>query len=125
MFARILSWGWLFLGVGLVIDGLYEVLVWSRDPILAESSLRWWHSTGIIPGLLAVALGYYIAKPGALRLYLGYTLAILFSVYVLYIIGITPAGYRLRPMFALQIAVIVLSFGTAVFLLKMGTIERE
>jgi hypothetical protein len=121
MLGRVLSLSWLLLGIGLFIDGVYEVLLWSGDPILEQSSLRWWHSTGIIPGMFAAALGFYLTKPGTLRNYLGYPLAVLFSLYVLYILDITPNGFRLRPMLALQIAVIALSIGTIFFLWKKRT----
>jgi hypothetical protein len=116
MLGRVLSLSWLLLGTGLVIDGVYEALLWSGDPMLEQSSLRWWHSTGIIPGVLAVALGFYLTKPGTLQNYLGYPLAILFSLYVFYIFSITPLEFRLRPMLALQLVVVALSISTVFFL---------
>jgi len=118
MIGLVLSLSWMLLGIGLVIDGVYEILLWRGDPILEHSSLRWWHSTGIIPGLLAVSLGFYLTKPGVVRLYLGYPLSVLFSLYALYIIDITPYAFRLRPMLALQIIVVALGIGTVFFLWK-------
>lgn len=114
----VLSASWMLLGIGLVIDGVYETLLWIGDPVLEHSSLRWWHSTGIIPGVLAASLGFYLTKPGLVRGILGYPLAVLFSVYVLYIIDITPYAFRLRPMLALQVVVFALGIGTVFFLWK-------
>jgi hypothetical protein len=106
---------WLLFGVGLVIQGIYEVTQWGS---LSESSLRWWHSTGIIPGMLSIVLAYQLFRGQALAKYLGYFLPAALTLYVLYILALTPADFIVRPILLLQILVIVLCVGTGVFIYR-------
>lgn len=121
MLERILSLGWLLLGIGLVVDGIYEIFLWGRDPMLQQSSLSWWHSTGIVPGALAIVLGLRLTKAEKLRMILGYSLATTLILYVLYIFAITPPEVRVRPLLALQVYVLILSISTIVLLWKKQT----
>lgn len=109
---------WLLFGIGLIAEGVYEISQWSTEPVLRESSLRWWHSTGIVPGALSVLLAYQLFRAQALAKYLGYFLAALLTLYVLYILALTPAEFIVRPMLLLQIFVIALCIATSVFLYK-------
>jgi uncharacterized membrane protein HdeD (DUF308 family) len=109
---------WLLFGIGLVAEGIYEVAQWSADPALRESSLRWWHSTGIVPGALSVLLAYQLFRAQALAKYLGYFMATVLTLYVLYILALTPVEFIVRPMLLLQIFVIVLCIATSVFLYR-------
>lgn len=109
---------WLLFGVGLVAEGIYEVTQWSAQPVLRESSLRWWHSTGILPGALSVLLAYLLFKRQAMARHLGYFLVVVLILYVLYILALTPAESMVRPMLVLQIFVIALCIGTGVFLYR-------
>lgn len=118
MLERILSLGWLLLGIGLVAEGIYETFLWSSDPMLQQSSLSWWHSTGIVPGALAIVLGLRLTKTEKFRMILGYSLATALILYVLYIFAITPPEVRVRPLLALQVYVLILSTSTIVLLWK-------
>src|SRR5262245_51146523 len=102
---------WLLFGVGLVSEGIYEVTQWSAQPVLRESSLRWWHSTGILPGALSVLLAYLLFKRQGMARHLGYFLVVILILYVLYILALTPAESIVRPMLVLQIFVIALCIG--------------
>jgi hypothetical protein len=106
---------WLLFGVGLIAQGIYEVTQWGA---LGESSLRWWHSTGILPGLLSIVLAYLLFRDQGFAKYLGYFLAAMLMLYVFYILALTPAELIVRPMLLLQIFVIVLCVGTGVFLFR-------
>jgi hypothetical protein len=118
MLERILSLGWLMLGIGLVAEGIYETIIWSSDPMLQQSSLSWWHSTGIVPGALAIVLGLRLTKTGKFRMMLGYSLATALILYVLYIFALTPPEARVRPLLALQLYVLILSITTIVLIWK-------
>jgi hypothetical protein len=118
MLERILSLGWLILGIGLIADGIYEIFLWGRDPMLQQSSLSLWHSTGIVPGALAIVLSLRLGKAGTFRMFLGYSLATALILYVLYIFAITPPEARVRPLLALQLYVLILSISTIVLLWK-------
>jgi hypothetical protein len=109
---------WSILGVALVGEGIYEATQWSADPALGESSLRWWHSTGIIPGVLCVLFAYQLIVGARTAKYLGYFLTIVLALYVLYILAITPSEFILRPILAVQIVVLVLCVATCAFLLR-------
>lgn len=118
MLERILSLGWLILGIGLIAEGIYEAILWSGDSMLQQSSLSWWHSTGIVPGALAIVLGLRLTKTGKFRMILGYSLATALILYVLYIFALTPPEARVRPLLALQLYVLILGISTIVLLWK-------
>jgi hypothetical protein len=109
---------WLLFGVGLIAQGVHELTLWSAEPVLRESSLRWWHSTGIVPGGLSVVFAYLLLKRRAMARYLGYFLAAVLTLYVLYVLALTPAEFMVRPMLVLQIFIIALCIGTGVFLYR-------
>lgn len=125
MFERILSLAWLILGIGLVAEGIYETILWSGDPMLQQSSLSWWHSTGIVPGALSIVLGLRFTKAGKLRMILGYSLATALILYVLYIFALTPPEVRVRPFLAILLYVLFLSISTIVLLWKKTTKVNE
>lgn len=109
---------WLLFGIGLITEGIYEASQWAAEPMLRGSSLRWWHSTGIVPGVLAVLLAYQLFRAKALAKYLGYFLAAVLTLYVLYILALTPAEFIMRPTLVLQIFVVALCIATGVFLYR-------
>ena len=106
---------WALLGLGLVGEGIYEVSQWASDPVLAGSSLRWWNSTGIVPGALALIFSYQLLAGHRTAGYLGLFLASALTLYVLYILALTPSEHIVRPMLALQIFVVALCIGTGMF----------
>jgi hypothetical protein len=106
---------WILLGAGLVVSGVVEWWSWRDDPILSASSLRWWHSTGIVPGFLAVIVGGLVFKEIAFARLAAVLLAILFSLYVIYIMLITRPEHLIRPMFVVQILVLGLSAVTVYY----------
>jgi hypothetical protein len=106
---------WVLLGAGLLVSGVVEWWSWRDDPILSASSLRWWHSTGIVPGILAVIVGGLVLKEIAFARLAAVLLAILFALYVIYIILITRPEHLVRPMLAVQILVLGLSAVTVYY----------
>lgn len=117
IFGKIVSTSWLLLGIGLTADGIMDVLAWADD--LADyATLNWWFSTNITTGILSVTLGICLVRFPKAAKYLGYALSVIFSLYVLYILALTPSGYRVSPMLALQLLVLTLSTATIVLLWK-------
>lgn len=108
---------WTLLGVGLAIDGLADWWSWQGNPVLTASSLRWWHSTNIIPGVLSVIVGALLWKEIRFARLYACILAIAFSLYTIYIMLLTRPErlVELRPMMALQILVLLLSVVTVYF----------
>lgn len=106
---------WMLLGAGLVVDGIVEWWSWQGNPILLASSLRWWRSTQIIPGSLAVIVGVVLWKEIAFARLAAFLLATVFSLYTIYIMLLTPPEHLFRPMLAIQILVLGLSAVTAYY----------
>ena len=108
---------WILLGAGLLMDGVLDWWSWLDNPILTASSLRWWHSTNIIPGLFAIIVGVLLWKEVAFARLAAFVLASVFTLYTIYIMLITRPErlLELRPMLALQILVLALSVVTAYY----------
>jgi hypothetical protein len=106
---------WLLLGSGLVVAGAVEWSSWQDNPILLASSLRWWHSTNAVPGLLAVVVAILLWRRIPFARLAAFLLATVFSLYTIFIMLITPPERALepRPMLVLQILVLALSVLTA------------
>ena len=113
-----LAIAWLLFGSLLLLEGIYEVVQWKTDPMLGESSLRWWHSTGIIPGALSLVLAYQLAWSPKFAKYLGYFLSVLLLLYTVYVLAITPNEFVFRPMLAVQVFTVLLCIATAVHLYR-------
>ncbi len=109
---------WLLLGIGLLAEGINEVSQWSAEESLSGSSLRWWNSTGIVPGVMSIVLAQQLYKAKAFAKYLGNALAVALTVYVFYILALTPADRIVRPTLILQILVIALCLATVVLLYR-------
>lgn len=109
---------WGLLGLGLVIDGIVESLSWAGDPTLAGSNLRWWYSTLIIPGVVAALFALMLLRGTPIVRPLGYSVAAVFALYVVYIMLITPSPHFLRPMLVLQWLVLGLAVVTMIYLAK-------
>jgi hypothetical protein len=106
---------WILLGAGLAVSGVVEWWSWRDDPILSASSLRWWHSTGIVPGALAIGVGALVWKEIAFARLAAFLLGTVFALYVIYILLLTRPEHLVRPMLVLQILVLALSVLTAVY----------
>jgi hypothetical protein len=116
--ALVLAVLWGLLGLGLVIDGVVESSSWTGDPGLAGSSLRWWHSTLIVPGVVAMLFAILLPRGGLAAAVLGYPVAAIFTLYVVYILLLTPSTRLLQPMLALQALVLGLTIATVVYLIR-------
>lgn len=116
---------WGLLGSGLVIDGVVESLSWAGDPTLAGSALRWWHSTLIVPGVVAVLFALMLLRGGPTVHWLGYSVTGVFTLYVFYIMLITPSSHLLSPMLALQLLVIGLAIATVIYLAKSDSVRVD
>jgi len=88
---------------------------WREDPIVVASSLRWWDSTEILPGLLALVVGVLLWKEIAFARLGAFLLATVFSLYTVYIMLLTRPENLVRPLLAVQILVLGLSAVTAYY----------
>ena len=105
--------------MGLVIDGIVESLSWAGDPTLSGSNLRWWYSTLIIPGVVAALFALVLLRGSPIVRPLGYSVAAVFALYVVYIMLITPSPHLVIPMFVLQLLVLGLAVVTMIYLAKV------
>lgn len=106
---------WVFLGASLVVSGVVEWWSSREDPVILASSLRWWDSTEIIPGSLAVVVGVLLWKEIPFARLAAFFLATVFSLYTIYIMLLTRPEHLVRPVLAVQILVLSLSAVTAYY----------
>ena len=116
-YLKLLAVSWGLLGAAMLIDGVLEVISWSRDSDLSGSSLRWWHSTYMLPGVLAILLAVMIRTGSALTRPVGLFTSFVFALYVIYLMLITPQTLLIRPVLVLQLFVLALSLATITELL--------
>lgn len=107
---------WVILGVGLIVDGIADLPGWAEFG--SYTNLSWWLSTNILRGILSLLLALCMIRYPKAANYLGYTMCLVISFYVLYIIAITPPGYRVSLMLILQCFVLLLCATTIVVLFK-------
>jgi hypothetical protein len=113
----VLTGSWLLLGIGLAVDGAVDWWSWKDEPVVLASSLRWWDSTNILPGLLAVVVAILLWRQTPFARLAAFLVATVFSLYTIFIMLIARPErvLELRPMLVLQILVLALSVLTAYY----------
>jgi len=115
---------WVILGIGLIVYGIVDLPGWAEFG--GYTNLSWWLSSSIVHGALSLLLALCMMQYPKAANYLGYTMSVVVSFNVLYVIAITPPGYRMSLMLILQCFVLLLCAATIVVLFKRReTIELK
>lgn len=111
---RVLSFGWLLLGAGVIATDVHDALVKTGGSIL--EGLESWITTGIVPVMLGLLLRARSARLRVMRNFLGYPVAIVSLLYAIYMFLLVLGETGLHPFLAVFVYVAVLSIGTLVLL---------
>jgi len=122
---RTLAVLWLALGIGLVADSIVSAIdllnsEWARKLNIWVSILM-----GTAAGVGAVVLGAKLSSRALWVRVLAYVLCVLFILYTLFILGITPDRALVRPLLLVQIFVLALCAWTVVSLFRAQVLEAQ
>jgi hypothetical protein len=115
----LVAW-WLCFGLYGVVEGILDAWEWHTGPFFEGMSLRWWHSTHIIPGAIGIAYAAGLVAKWRFYRVFGYIVAAFFVFDHSVLLVLTTDAGRMSAWGAWTAFVVVVSLATIAFNIRLS-----